>query len=268
MKKISVILFTIILTATMQAQKTIDGLIAAERAFAQYAADHSTKKAFLQFMDTAGLQFVEGKPIKSSELWAKREESTTRLKWRPQFAEIAASNDFGYTSGPWTIQKTDADSITARGQYSTVWQANENGEWKFLIDYGHDYKEINSAGEVQKIKTSRKLKADKPSLLQAQEAFNLLVAINPQAAYQKYLSKQSVLNFNGYLPITKTFDQLTVFNDTGSANFNIQGSGIAASGDMGFVYGNSTYKDKTDNYLHIWRHEKDGWKIALAVVYL
>lgn len=253
----------------INAQKTIDGLIAAERAFARYALDHSTKKAFLHFADTAGLQFREGKPIKSIDLWAKEEENTNRLKWQPQFAEIAASNDFGYTTGPWTFQKTDADTVGGRGQYTTVWHANENGEWKFLVDYGHGYKEVNPSKEVQKIKAAKKNKANVQSLLQAQEAFNLLAAINPQAAYQKYLSRQSILNLNGRLPITNTFDQLSPFNDIAEGvSFNIQGSGIAGSGDMGYVYGATVYKQKTDSYLHIWRHEKDGWKLAVAVVHL
>ena len=267
--KIFVCIFSLIVLHTaLPAQKTFDGLVAAERAFAKHALEQSTKKAFLQFADTAGLQFEKGKPVKSIELWAKREDNTTRLKWQPQFAEVAASNDFGYTTGPWTFQPTDKDTIIARGQYTTVWHANENGEWKFLVDYGHGYKEINTAADVKKIKASTKQKATEKSLLEAQAAFNILAAISPQSAYQKYLSEKSVLNLEGHLPLTKSFDQLSVFNDITEVIFNIQGSGIASSGDMGYTYGSTAYKEKTDNYLHIWRHEKGGWKLAVAVVHL
>jgi ketosteroid isomerase-like protein len=106
-------------------------------------------------------------------------------------------------------------------------------------------------------------------LLHAQELFDQLAAISPQSAYQKYLSRQSILNFNGLLPLTSTFEQLSPFNDiTTGVSFNILGSGIASTGDMGYVFGATTYKEKTDNYLHIWRHEKDGWKLAVAVVHL
>ncbi len=244
-------------------------MIAAERFFAQYALDKNTKQAFLQFMDTAGVQFTEGKPIKTSDFWAKREENKTRLKWQPQFAEISASNDFGYTTGPWTFQNTDADTVAARGQFTTVWKANDKGEWKFLVDYGNNYSQVNSVQAVEKIKVPKKAKADVQSLVQVQELFNQLAAINPQAAYQKYLSAQSILNINGLLPLTKTFDQLSPFNEiTGGVSFNIQGSGISSAGDMGYVYGASLNKEKTDNYLHIWRHEKTGWKLAVVVVYL
>jgi ketosteroid isomerase-like protein len=267
-KKILIAILLISFYIPLNAQKTIDGLIGAEKAFAQYALDKNIKLAFLKFADTAGLQFVEGKPIKSIDLWSKREENGNRLKWQPQFAEIAASGDFGYTTGPWTFQKTEKDTISGRGQYSTVWYVNANNEWKFLVDFGHSYKEINSASDVRKIKASKKNKATKQSLIEAQEAFNQLAAISPQAAYQKYLSKQSVLNVNDHLPLANTFDQLSVFNDVNMVSFNIQGSGIAGSGDMGFVYGATTYKEKINNYLHIWRHEKDGWKLALAEIHL
>ena len=155
LKTLFACLFTL-LCSVAGAQKNIDGMIAAERAFAKYALDKNTKEAFLQFMDSAGVQFEEGKPIKSSAFWSKKEANTTRLKWWPQFAEIAGSNDFGYTTGPWTFQKTDADTVAARGQYTTVWQMNTNGDWKFLVDYGNDYVAVNTATEVKKIKASKK----------------------------------------------------------------------------------------------------------------
>ena len=268
-KVFTLILSIIIICTSINAQKTIEGMIAAEKAFAQYAADKTTKQAFLQFMDTGAVQFTEGRPIKSSDFWAKKEENKTRLKWQPQFAEISGSNDFGYTTGPWTFQNTDADTITGRGQFTTVWQANNKGEWKFLLDYGNNYNGVNTSQTVEKIKVPKKAKATVQSLLAVQELFNQLAAINPQAAYQKYLSSQSILNFNGLPPLTKTFEQLSPFNEiTAGISFNTLGSGISSAGDIGYVYGATLNKEKKDNFLHIWRHEKTGWKLAVAVVYL
>jgi hypothetical protein len=68
------------------------------------------------------------------------------LNWHPQFAEISASEDFGYTTGPWTYQNSLADTVIARGQYSTVWHLDKNGHWKFLVDFGID----NTSRVVQK----------------------------------------------------------------------------------------------------------------------
>ena len=49
-------------------------------------------------------------------------------------------------------------------------------------------------------------------------------------------------------------------------SFMINDSGIASSGDLGFVYGTITLNNKKENYLHIWRKEKEGWKIAVEVL--
>ena len=44
------------------------------------------------------------------------------------------------------------------------------------------------------------------------------------------------------------------------------GTGIASTGDLGYVYGEAIYNGKKQNYLHIWRHEPKGWKIALELI--
>jgi ketosteroid isomerase-like protein len=48
--------------------------------------------------------------------------------------------------------------------------------------------------------------------------------------------------------------------------FTITGSGIAPGGDLAYVYGNTDINNKAENYLRIWRKEKEGWKIALEVL--
>jgi len=35
---------------------------------------------------------------------------------------------------------------------------------------------------------------------------------------------------------------------------------------MAYIYGRTILNGKTENYQRIWRHEKDGWKIALEVL--
>jgi len=55
-------------------------------------------------------------------------------------------------------------------------------------------------------------------------------------------------------------------NTPTNIQFAITGTGIASSGDMAYVYGNTLINNKSENYLHIWRKEKDGWKIALEVL--
>jgi hypothetical protein len=41
---------------------------------------------------------------------------------------------------------------------------------------------------------------------------------------------------------------------------------ISPANDLAAVYGTFSHSDKEGNYLRIWRHEKNGWKIALEVI--
>lgn len=268
MKKLIAVLF-LIAFRQLNAQKNIEGLINAEKSFAAYSVEHGTKDAFLKFLDSNGIVFEQGKAVNGIEAWNKRERRPGILNWQPQFAEIASSSDFGYTTGPWTFQqKTITDSILARGQYFTVWHIDKNGEWKFLADLGIGNSPENIFTNTKKI-IAKKFSSDAviDSVSKFEENFAASFHENKLKAYRKFLSTKTILLRNGRLPSTSVDDQLIVVKNTPSnIQFTIAGSGIAASGDLAFVYGNTIINNKQDNYLHIWRKEKSGWKIALEVL--
>src|SRR5436190_24166412 len=107
MKKLfSIPILFFVCSQNIHAQKGIDGLIQAEKKFAAYSVSNSTKEAFLKFLDSAGIVFDNSKPVNGIETWNKREKRPGILNWYPQYAEIAISGDFGYTTGPWTFQPT------------------------------------------------------------------------------------------------------------------------------------------------------------------
>jgi hypothetical protein len=270
MNKLYIFLLALIITQEAYSQKSLDGLIHAERSFAAYAVTNNTNDAFLTLLDSTGIVFEKGQPVNGIEAWNKKEARPGILAWYPQFAEIAGSNEFGYTTGPWTFQpKSVTDSVVARGQYATVWHIDKNGEWKFLLDLGTSDVPPTDSLEVQKI-TVEKITTnpiDLASLVKAEEGFIKTFKKNRTAAYNQFLSQHSILNRNHHLPATATAEQQTVIEATPQdMKFSINGSRIAKSGDLGFVFGTTMLKDQPENYLRIWRREKEGWKIALEVL--
>lgn len=267
MKKLIAVLFSIA-AYQLNAQKSMDGLINAEKTFAAYSVAHGTKDAFLNFADSNGIVFDQGKAVNAIEVWKKTESRSSILNWRPQFVEIASSNDFGYTTGPWELkQNPNSDSVTARGQFVTVWHVDKNGEWKFLVDLG-----TSNSGKVpphyaykihgQKIKGENSI----DEVLKLEQDFIDKFRFNRSGAYL-YKSRNSILIRNDYLwSIGKSKQSETLRHTPRNIQFTITGSGIAPSGDMAYVYGITIIKNKRDNYLHIWRKEKSGWKIALEVL--
>jgi len=269
MKKIFILIFLVCTLQNCFSQTPIDKLIEAEKSFAATSVNLSTKEAFLKYLDSNGVVFSNGQAINGIETWSKREKRPGILNWRPLFAEIAFSGDFGYTTGPWTYQaKTLEDSIIARGQYTTVWHKDKNGNWKFLVDLGSENTPVNLSGELKKIKTTKLSSelSDSSSLLYAEEAFINLQDQNRKAAYKKFLSAESILNRNGILPVTNLNDQIQVLELMLPVAYKIGNWGISSTKDLGYVYGNSVVNNKTENYLRIWRREKGGWKIAVEVL--
>ncbi|HTM93146.1 MAG TPA: nuclear transport factor 2 family protein [Flavisolibacter sp.] len=260
----------LIVSLRLNAQKNIDGLIRAEKSFAAYSVAHGTKDAFLKFLDSNGVVFNQGKAVNGIEIWNKRENGQQVLSWSPQYAEIATSNDFGYTTGPWELRpNANNDSVIARGQYTTVWHIDANGEWKFLVDLGVGTTPKVLALNVNKIKAKKITgNATINEILKAEQNFIDAYRADKTKAYSAYLSKQSILNRNGpYHPaISRKSQSAMITNSPAIIQFTILGSGIASSGDMAYVYGSAVIHNKVENYLHIWRKEKDGWKMALEVL--
>ena len=269
MKLIVFCCFSFLIVINSIAQKNIDGMIQAEKNFAAWSVANSTKEAFLKFLDSNGIVFDQGKAKNGIEIWNAREKRPGILNWHPQCAEISLSNNFGYTTGPWTYQQSKEDSVVARGQYTTIWHINKQGEWKFLIDLGVGNAPVNISNDVVKItsaKTAIKL-ADTLSLVATEKAFIESFKQNSAEAYKKYLSKESILNRMGHGYAVTAVDQEAISNSTSSSiQYTIDGWKISPGLDMGYVYGTTILNGKTENYQRIWRHEKDGWKIALEVL--
>jgi ketosteroid isomerase-like protein len=96
-------------------------------AFAFYAADSAVinRGAYLNFGKTE---------IKDHYLkWKFKEVS---LKWSPDFVDVAASGDLGYTYGKFTFSATDTTGtkIEDKGYFHTVWKKQADGNWKYVWD--------------------------------------------------------------------------------------------------------------------------------------
>jgi len=253
-------------------QKNIDGLVGAERSFAAYAVSHGTKQAFLLFADSNGVMFDKGKPVNAIQMWIARENRPGILNWYPDHVEMAASHDFGYTTGPWTFQPNSVrDSVVAHGRFITVWHVAPNGECKFLVDLGVTNVPAAKDSILQKVEiTDPSLQAGTVAdLKETENNFILATKQSVKDAYTRFMSNQVILNRNNITPARSPSEiQNLLDNSSQPIQFNVDGVGIASSGDLGYVYGTTALNDKTENYLHIWRKEKDGWKLALEVVKL
>ena len=65
--------------------------------------------------------------------------SITKIRWKPLRAEVAKSNDFGFTYGvsEMTFKADDGTPTTRYYNYTSVWRKNKKGAWKMIVDMGN-----------------------------------------------------------------------------------------------------------------------------------
>lgn len=142
MKPIYFILFICLMacrTSSVQNQQQLSREIwSADSTMSALAADLGFNTAVLRFADSSIVKLSEGKlPIIGIHQFATSFDAAQDIKsiaWTPQFADVAASGELGYTWGNWTLNLPDTNYY---GKYFTVWKKNNIGEWKVVLDGGN-----------------------------------------------------------------------------------------------------------------------------------
>lgn len=116
-------------------------LVAAEKAFAADASTRGTREAFLAALAPDGVVFAPG-PVNGRRVWEARAANKNRLEWTPEVAEVSASGDLGYTSGPWQFTAAGADKPSAFGHFFSFWKKQADGKWMLLADHGVNHAQV------------------------------------------------------------------------------------------------------------------------------
>ena len=129
-----------LLAATFLAAETredaIASLVAAERAFAQASLDSGVKASFLGVLAEDSTVYQPG-PVNGRQAYTDSDDPPVVLSWYPAVADIAASGDLGFTTGPYTVESKDpAEKRRGSGHYTSVWRRNAGGKWELLVDLG------------------------------------------------------------------------------------------------------------------------------------
>ena len=117
-------------------------ILKTEQEFNDYAQKEGIPKAFLAFAaDDAVLMrndsLIVGKSAIANFFNQKKTVSNKdSLVWKPDFVEVAASGDLGYTYGKYTYTTTDStgNEHIYTGVFHTVWRKQPDGQWRFVWD--------------------------------------------------------------------------------------------------------------------------------------
>jgi ketosteroid isomerase-like protein len=281
---ITVILFAFSISqvGAQDFSKQLQAIVDAERAFARTSKETNTVNAFVSHFSPNAIFLIQGEEANGLESWKSRQPDNSLLFWYPVYADISSSEDFGYTTGPYSYYANRKDTVPAfRGYYSTIWGKEATGEWKVLFDLGGG----TSTEEILPISTSRiKLKPAKKKINKAKELEYLL---KTDKAYVETLrttgksfdaalfSDEGRIHRPQQLPVIGREKIKLLKEENRKFEQTVLNGKIASSCDLGYTYGTvkvTVIKDGVESvldlsYFRILKKE-DGihWKIVLDVI--
>ncbi|HVP38719.1 MAG TPA: nuclear transport factor 2 family protein [Candidatus Saccharimonadales bacterium] len=267
--------------AATSAAPTVRPLVAAEQAFCRLAGEKGIRAAFLAWLADSSIVFRPG-PVNGKAAFTAAPPRPGVLSWRPRVADIAASGDLGYTTGPWEYRAAKpTDPATGFGTYVTLWRPGANGGWQVVLDLGVEGPApavpLDSvplpAGPAGAPVAAPPAEAAAPGYWMAREAqfANAFQASGPDGAYAAFLARDAVFLREGLPPVAGAAGaHAVVAARPGAWTWQPLRAHASAAGDLAYVYGTCTFRgagwpaDSTayGNYARIWK----GASIVVDVV--
>jgi ketosteroid isomerase-like protein len=252
-------------------------LVDAERAFAAMSVASGMRAAFAANFAADGIAF-EPAPVDAAHAFFSRPEPPNArpltLDWGPAAAGIAASADFGFTTGPFTLTDRTSGRSLRDGVYFSVWKREPGGAWRVALDAGIG---TPSKQPPEALTPSPTLAARRGDAASGRAAIAAIEAQRPTGAqYAQWFADDGRLHRDGHAPVlgaTAIRPHLAAAAGTTLA-FAPHGSAIASSGDLAYTYGafSTAPAPATDTlrsgyYAHLWARDATGeWRLVVAVL--
>lgn len=260
------IILLLVSRLTVSAQQEIARV---EQAFADLSADSGARTAFLHFLDSNSLLFHEGKGYDGLRFWRGLPGGGGgQLLWKPVYTGMSGSGDLGFSTGPFEQLDAPAGKVQASGSYTSIWIKNKQGEWKVILDMGAQYTHSLYKQQWDQLIYSKLVPvAEKINWQQVEQELITRLHKKGYQAFGSYITSDSWFNLLGYQPFHSVKDiEAGLKKVPAGLQFEHLGGAISAAGDLFYAYGAVTLQGKKENYLRVWGHEKDGWKLLLQVL--
>ena len=218
--------------------------------------------------------------------WMKKnnvKDTTMVVQRTPSFVDVSIAGDLGYATGPF---ESYAVNPVGHGQFVTVWSKQQDGTFKFIMDFGSNLlpyafvkepafqplgSSVNLTDRIQTYKIVDDGKAT-DEILALEEQFTAVGQSDGDiAAYKQFGSRDMRLMYQSQFYV-KGIDSVysRVSRQNGKHTWHPKKALVAASGDLAHVYGTHTFRDgdvvKEGYYMRIWKKlPGKPWAIVVQV---
>lgn len=265
----------LLLSAPAALPPAATSLVAAEYAFADLTAEKGIRTGNLSVLRNDSLVFIP-RPVNGVAYYKTQLESGALLSWFPTVAEVAQSEDLGYTTGPWTFKSAKDSYDTAYGWSVTLWQREGNGPWKVRLGVGTPNPDPTdrpnppvalpraAAPALAEVKTSL---GNASELVELDKTFAKEAFKDSTAAYKLRVDDKVRLYRQGRFPVEGA-KALSVALDPGTVTWAPLEGFVSAANDLGYTRGTLQHQEgkepaKNYTYVRIWKKVAGAWKVVV-----
>lgn len=218
----------------------------AERAFAAKAQRDGQWTAFRAFAADDGVTFAPAM-VNAQKLLGPLKDPATAIMWWPARSISACDGSLAISTGPW-INKAE------HGTFTTVWQRQPDGGWKWLLDHGRNTPSRVSAGDAVKTSRASCVRIMRPPVPQVEKGAT---------------SVARLLDGAGDDVLVQLEDRMPAGRDAADLTFTLGeriNGGASQDGTLVWEVRAIDGADKGAHMLLVRRFDGHGWPIALLEV--
>ncbi|MEC3881151.1 DUF4440 domain-containing protein [Parapedobacter sp. 10938] len=283
MNRVGVIVLLVIAShsATAQVLGKVGSLLMADRTAARLSETQGPHAAFMSVVDRNSTFFTPA-PVDALEYLENRPNIPDVMTWRPTFATIAKSMEWGVTTGTLSFQRVGA--IKRYGEYLTVWRRDRKGNWKIdlraQIEHkgGNDEPDIHyvepDTAQYRRFKTKVRIQQRKEIVMSNDQLLSTVLKTDAGIAYGEFLADDARLYFPWKTPI---IGKSAILDFVKEQDLAMQAKSLVASrsysGELAYSYGEASVATGSSetlqcNYVRIWQLQPDfQWRVIIEMLF-
>ncbi|QNL51274.1 DUF4440 domain-containing protein [Olivibacter sp. SDN3] len=261
-------------------QEQINQLISAEYNMSVLAANRDVLTAYKAFSDENTIFFTPA-PKNGLDFLKNKPDLPDIMSWKPVFAKVAKSDEWGFTTGPINWQRIGFSK--KYGEYLCVWKRNRKGEWKIAYraetEHGKPAGKINTTFEspvdnqFRKSRSKARLRQREDIILSTDQLFSTILKADNQTAFNEFLTQNSRLYLPDQQPVIG-LDHIKTFLKKQAITIETTANNVdrAYSGELAYSNGNAVIMQNDEavncHYIRIWELQEDAmWKVIVEMYF-
>jgi len=274
------VLISLPFIVSAQTDNMVGEIVAADIYDSELSANKGSLAGLTNSLDRNSV-FFKPAPEPALKYFRTRPNIPDVVSWRPVFAKIAKSNEWGFTTGP--IKWKNKGMAEKYGEYLSIWKRDRKGKWKIAlraeIEHPQESREpgikfVNPENtKYFKQKSQVRLEQREDIIRSTDRLLATVLRADNAIAYKEFMTHESRLLLSGFAPQVGS-ENIIKFLKKNKIDIKTENTGVdrSFSGELAYSYGDAkVLKDnRVQNfyYVRVWElNDNFKWNVLVEMLF-